>query len=235
MLQSTAGPLFLEMKLLSALNMKLRQCLTYEMLWSRYLFQLFERHQVLGRLMGNGGEKFKFILFSLILTSNLWRFTDGCHNWLIDYEVLDSGFLCPWVCLTYKKKGYVLVKVKISWDTGGFHKMFTWLTWICFKLCFVPHFSSTFWTLQIHYVLSCFKSMSSLPIKENSELLRGGKKGKTSGKLFWIEIWLFVFLLGGVPFITLVQTFHCSCKLYLEAFINFFFGRQELLELIVEL
>ena len=125
MLQSTAGPLFLEMKLLSALNMKLHQCLTYEMLWSRYLFQLFERHQVLGRLMGNGGEKFKFILFSLILTSNLWRFTDGCHNWLIDYEVLDSGFLCPWVCLTYQKKGYVSVKVKISWDTGGFHKMFT--------------------------------------------------------------------------------------------------------------
>ena len=32
MLQSTAGPLFLEMKLMSALNMKLHQCLICEML-----------------------------------------------------------------------------------------------------------------------------------------------------------------------------------------------------------
>jgi hypothetical protein len=32
MLQSTAGPLFLDMKLMSALNMKLHHCLTCEML-----------------------------------------------------------------------------------------------------------------------------------------------------------------------------------------------------------
>ena len=60
MLQSTAGPLFLEMKLMSALNMKLHQCLICETLWSRYLFQLFERHLMSDRLMVNGGEKFNF-------------------------------------------------------------------------------------------------------------------------------------------------------------------------------
>lgn len=46
LLQSTVGPLFLEMKLMSTLNMMLPQCSIYETSSSPYHFQLSERLQM---------------------------------------------------------------------------------------------------------------------------------------------------------------------------------------------
>ena len=107
-LQLTAGHLFLEMKLMSALNTKLHQCLICEMLWSRFLFQLFVRHLMWGKLMGNGGGEFQFIL--IYIDFILWKFnvlfyksTSGFRSYWVLVEV--------WILLV----GYVGATAMLTW------------------------------------------------------------------------------------------------------------------------